>query len=238
MKKLLIILLSLIVIATGIGYLAWSNSTHILSFILSKKIQVPVTVESLDFEKDFFSILQLQVSNPKGARLPTALKVETIDVKAPYKNYIENPIVIEEIHLDNLYLNIQIYDKDQTTGNWHTLLANIQEDHSHLLSIEREALIKKLLLTNIRIDLILSDGKLHELSPIKKIEFDNVTTEKGIPIQEISEIIVQKMMHSIFLQKGLKTIIEAPVNIIKGIFPFFGDASQKQESTICGEAGE
>jgi len=229
MRKLFGIFFFLIIIVIGLGTLAYFNSAYLLATIISHKTHVPVSIESLDFYKREFTIRDLQMANPKKARLPTALKVETIDVKAPYKHYLKNPIVIDEIHLNNMYINIQIYDKAQTKGNWHTIIDNIQIENKSPLSVEREAIIKRLLLTNIRIDLILSNGELHHLSPIEKIEFKDITTEKGIPIQEISEIIVQKMMQSIFLEKGLKAIIEAPVDIIRGIFPFFGHNMEAAE---------
>ncbi|WP_420421001.1 hypothetical protein [Simkania sp.] len=229
MRKVLLIIFFLVVIIAGVGYLAYDNAATILAKIIAHKTHVAVTIDSIDFKKEEFTIHDFQMANPKGTRLPTALRVQTIDVKAAYKRYFENPIEINEIHLDNVYVNIQIYDKDQTRGNWQTIMGNIDHDNKSPLSVEREAIIRRLLLTNIRIDLILSDGKLHQLSPIERLEFNDITSERGIPTQEIAEIIVQKMMHQIFLEKGLKTIIEAPVDVIKGFFPFFGHLLEDDE---------
>ncbi|QVL57220.1 MAG: hypothetical protein KFB93_07510 [Simkaniaceae bacterium] len=220
MKKLIGILLGIIIILGVGGYIAYANSSLILAQIISHKTQVPVTIKKVEFYKESFSIQELQMSNPKEARLPTALKVESIEIDSPYRQYFEDPILIDQILVNNVYVNIQIYDKAQTKGNWHTIMDNMAEEHNSPLSIERSALIKKLILTNIQVDLILSDGSMHHLSPINRLEFNNINSDKGIPIQEISEIIVQKMMNSIFLEKGLKAIIEAPIDIIKGVLPF------------------
>ena len=220
MKKLIAILVAVILVIAGLGYLAYLNSSMILAEIISKKTMTPVSIKDVIWEKDSFTIDDIMIANPKPARLPTAMRVKSLKVDAPYKQYFEDPILINQIHLDSVYVNIQIYNKDQTEGNWQTLMGNMAVDHKSPLSIERSALIKKLILTNIQIDLILPDGKLHHLSPIERLEFDNISSDKGIPTQEISEIIVQKMMQSIFLQKGLKSIIEAPVDIIKGVIPF------------------
>lgn len=220
MKRVIAILLGILIILGGTTYLAYANSPLILSHIISHKTQLPVTIQKIDFHKGSFTIHDFQLANPKEARLPTALRTETIKVDAPYHQYFQDPIIIDQIHVDHSYLNIQIHDKEQTKGNWHTIIGNMTEDHNSPLSIERPALIKKLILTNIKIDLILADGKIHHLSPIARLEFDHVSSDKGIPTQEISEIIVQKMMGQIFLEKGLKAIIEAPVNIIKGVIPF------------------
>ena len=220
MKKLIAILLAIALVLGGLGYLAYRNSAAILAEMISKKTMTPVSIKSIEWRKDRFTIKDLTIGNPKGTRLPTVLQVETLNVEAPYRQYFKNPIIIDQILLDNVYVNIQIYDRNQTQGNWQTIIANMAIDHKSPLSIERPAIIKKLILLNIQIDLILSDGKLRRLSPIPRLEFENISSDKGIPTQEISEIIVQKMMHSIFLEKGLKTIIEAPVDVIKGIFPF------------------
>lgn len=220
MKKIIAILVATILVIAGLGYLAYLNSSMILAEIISKKTMTPVSIKDVIWKKDSFTIDDIMIANPTPARLPTAMRVKSIKVDAPYKQYFEDPILINQIHLDSVYINIQIYNKDQTEGNWQTLMGNMAVDHKSPLSVERSALIKKLILTNIQIDLILSDGKLHHLSPIERLEFDNISSDKGIPTQEISEIIVQKMMQSIFLQKGLKSIIEAPVDIIKGVIPF------------------
>jgi len=220
MKKLFLILLSILIIVGGLGYLAYKNAAPLLAKIISNKTQTPVTIHAIDFYKESFTITEIQIGNPHKAQLPTALKVQTVNVEAPYKNYIEDPILIDKIELNNVYVNIQIYNKDQTEGNWQTLMKNLSEDHRSPLSVERITVIKKLILTNIQIDLILSDGKYYRLSPMERLEFNNIRSDKGIPTQEISEIIIQQMMQQIFLQKGLKAIIDAPVDIIKGVIPF------------------
>ena len=169
MKKLIAILLAIILVIAGLGYLAYLNSSTILAEIISKKTMTLVSIEDVIWEKDSFTIDDIMIANPKQARLPAAMRVKKIKVDAPYKQYLENPILINQIHLDSVYVNIQIYNKDQTEGNWQTLMGNMAVDHKSPLSIERSALIKKLILTNIQIDLILSDGKLHHLSPIERL---------------------------------------------------------------------
>lgn len=220
MKKLIGIIVGILILVGVLGYLTLRFSAPILANIISHKTHTPVSIQSIDWKKESFTIHDISIGNPPKARFPTALRVQTIDVQAPYKQYFEDPILIDLIHLNNVYVNIQVYNKEQTEGNWQTLIANMSEDHKSPLTVERHASIKKLVLTNIQIDLILSDGKLHKLSPIDRLEFDNIRSDKGIPTQEISEIIVQKMMNQIFLQKGLKAIIEAPVDVIKGVLPF------------------
>ena len=186
------------------------------------------------FDPGKIVIEDLQIANPKEAQLPTALKVDTLSVTAPYKHYLKNPIVIDDIHLDQIYINIQLYDQSQTRGNWQTLIARMKESpqEKSFFSIERETEIKRLLLTNIRIDLILANGQRRVLSPIRRLEFHNISSAEGIPIQKIVQAIIQHMVQSIFLEKGLKSLFQAPQNILRGIFsPFFGTVDSSHSKT-------
>ncbi|MDJ0652068.1 MAG: hypothetical protein QNJ27_03590 [Simkaniaceae bacterium] len=220
MKRLSVILFAITIILCGGAYLAYTHVDLIFTGIISRKVKVPVTIKKVQFDTESFQIQELQIANPEGVDPPTALKVETIKVDAPYRHYFKDPIIIDQIQLSHVYVNIQIYNEEQTEGNWHTIMHNMEQERSSLFSVERPARIKKLILTNIQIDLILSDGSVHHLSPIDRLEFDDIDSEKGIPIQEISEIIVHKMMGSILLKKGLKIILEIPVGIIKKVLPF------------------
>ena len=220
MGKLFRILFLFLIIFIVLFYVARSYRASLLATIISHKTNTPISIEEVNFHKTGITIERFQMGNPKGTRFPTALSVDTIEVKAPYKNYLKDPIYIDTIHLKDVYVNIQIDNRAQTEGNWQTIIADMNKDKKTFFSIEKKTVIRKLFLTNVKIVIILSDGKLHELSPIEILQFDNVSTEKGIPIHEISEIIVAKMMHSIFIQQGIKNILNVPFNIIKGIFPF------------------
>ena len=194
MKKLFGILAIILLLFGSLGSYIYYASPTLLANIISKKTQTPVSIHSIDWKKDRFKIFNLSIANPKKSRIPTAMNVKKIEISNSYLNYLKNPIIIDQITLDSVYINIEIYNKAKTEGNWQTLLDNLKKDHKEFFSIERQALIKKLVLTNIKIDVILSDGKVHNLSPIKRLEFDNIESDKGIPSQEITEIIMQKMI--------------------------------------------
>ncbi len=228
LKTLFFLILTLCVV----GIFLYFNVAHLLAKIISHKMGLPVSIESVDFAKNRLTIRKLSIKNPPKARLPIAFEVEKIEVIAPYSHYIKNRIRIEKIDLSHLYINVQIYNKEKTGGNWQTIMSRVDQDNKSPLSFEREVTIKELLLTDIKVDLILSEGERHHLSPIDKIEFKNLTTEKGIPIQEISEIIVKKVIKSVFLSQVFKTIIDIPVDLFKGIFRLLGEPQEmKEEST-------
>lgn len=223
MRKFLIILSVLIVALFAIGYVVYRNAGTLLERIVSEKTNLQTTIASLNFNPEEIVIKDFQIANPKEAALPVALNVNTLSVKAPYKNYLKNPIVIQDIHLDNIYINIQLYDQSQEQGNWQTLIAQMQEKEQKpsFFAVKRETVIQRLLITNIQIDLILADGSRRMLSPIRKLEFYDISSSEGIPIQKIVQAIIQHMVRSIFLEKGIKSLFRASEGIFRNFFrPF------------------
>lgn len=229
------VVLFLLVIAVGAAFIMYPRLPSYLSKTLSEKFQVPVKIESIDLSWNKFVIKDIDISNPKESKLPTALKVQTTTMKAPPLNYLKENIIIDEIRLDNIYASIEFYNSKNTEGNWTVLIDNLDQNNSFGASERGESskdnegrtvLIKKLIMTNITIDLIRYGKNPTRLSPIRRIELDNISSEKGFPTEEITEIIIQKMMEQIFSIQGLsnmfQSIIETPArtagDILKGIF--------------------
>lgn len=223
MKRFLGIAIFFIFILVGVCFYGYFNRTKIASYILTRTFQVHSSIASIDlnFKDANSTIHHLKIDNPKEAKEPTALKIEKIKTKVSYFNYFKNPIDIDEIHVDNIYVNIEIYNKERTESNWNTLLSSMTIDHEEDSLIQRTVKIKTLLFTNIHIHIILSDGKSYDLESIKYLEFRNVSSEKGFPIHELTEVITKKLIEAIFKSAGISLIYKVPKAIIKGIVPFF-----------------
>ncbi|MEM7175060.1 MAG: hypothetical protein AAF443_03920 [Chlamydiota bacterium] len=219
-KKTLLIALLVMTPLIALGsYLVFKNPEVIVSHVISCATKTPVTVDNIDFHRESFTIQNLIVRNPKEAYVPAAFRAEVIEIAAPYKHYLQRSIVIDKIEMDNIYLDIEFYNEDKTEGNWQSLVANMHNDEKSENS-KRKTLIKKLILRHIQVSVILADGKIHRLSPIDRLEFNDITSEEGIPVKEISEIIVRKMIYSVLKDEGLNLIIKVPLKVIKKIFPF------------------
>ncbi|MCB1116876.1 MAG: hypothetical protein KDK71_10450 [Chlamydiia bacterium] len=206
-------------LAAMIGYALIANSSHIFATWISKTTQTPVTINAIDFHRKAFTIQNLVVGNTKEAYIPTAFRAEVVEVETPYSEFFRQSVVIDSIKMNNVYLDIEFYTEDKMNGNWQALINNMKESDEGSVG-KRQATIKKLVLTNVHVTLILSDGKVHRLSPIPRLEFENITAEEGIPFNEISEIIARKMIYSILSEEGLNLIIKIPLKVIKKILPF------------------
>ena len=232
---LLGIIVFCLVVLAGIGFYVYPRLPVYLSNTLSEKFQVPVSIDAIDLSWNKILIKDVDIANPKGSKFPTALKVQSTAIKAPLNHYIKDPIKIDEIRLDNIYASIEFYNRGNTEGNWTVLMDNLDQNESFGASERGEdtsskegrvVIIKKLIMTNINIDLALYGKNPTRLSTIRRIELNNINSEKGFPTEEITEIIIQKMMEQIFSIQGLtnmfKTIIETPArtagDILKGIF--------------------
>ena len=200
-------------------YVAYINSALIFAQRISRATQTPVTIKAIDYHRKAFTIQNLVVGNPKEAYIPTAFRAEVVEVDSSYREFLKNPVIIDQIKMDNVYIDIEFYTEDKMEGNWQALIDNMEMTHE-ISKNQRQALIKKLILTNVHVTLILSDGKIHRLSPISQLEFDDITSEEGIPLKEISEIIARKMVYSILREEGLNLIVKVPIKVIKKIFPF------------------
>ncbi|MCK4934984.1 MAG: hypothetical protein KAR79_05300 [Simkaniaceae bacterium] len=221
MKKLLLIFASFLLLCIIAFYCLWEFKVPILAKVLQRKLGVPVTIEALHFHKDQIKIDGLIITNPVRAKTPIAMTVKTVTIDAPYNRYVHDPIVLDKVHLKKVFLNIEFYTKNQEEGNWVTIMHDTSIDYVTPLRIKRSLTIKKLLLTNINMDLFLAGSSKKTLTPIKELSFTDITSEKGIPIHELTEIIVQNLINQVFVLRGLKAIIETPKIIIEGLFAPF-----------------
>ncbi len=219
LKISLIAFFTLMVLAAIVFYVAYVNSALIFSQRISRATQTPVTINAIDYHRRAFTIRNLVVGNPKEAYIPTAFRAEVVEVGAAYKAFFKKLVLIDKIKMDNVYIDIEFYTEDKMEGNWQALIDKM-EVGKEVTKDKQQALIKKLILTNVHVTLILADGKIHRLSPINQLEFDDIKSEEGIPLKEISEIIARKMVYSILREEGLNLIVKVPIKVIKKIFPF------------------
>ena len=169
-------------------------------------MQVPVSIESIAFARDLITINNLVIQNPEGSQTPNALTIKSIGIRTNLSKLLGNPVTISILHLDGLFVSIEFYNADNSAGNWITIADNIKRSHAYFFDVKRTTIIEKLLGTNISIELALKGGQAHMLPHIGKLEFDNVSTKKGIPSTELTRVLTQKIIDSIFILNGFNTL--------------------------------
>ncbi|HSX26583.1 MAG TPA: hypothetical protein VLE89_06220 [Chlamydiales bacterium] len=220
MKKFFLALLLLILLVVAAGVLSWTNRTSFAAHFLSKSMKVPVTLHSLDIRKNQAHIDSLSIGNPPHSKTPTSFTTQTMMIQATLKEIVGNPLIIEEIDMSNIQVNIEYYNEDGTDNNWARILAlnpEIKEKKS------RDYLIKTLILTNLTVTLNYANGKTKTYPTIPRMEFHNISSETGFPIDEIEKAIFDLVMKDIFRKLGLDRLLQTiePLKSIPKSLPLF-----------------
>ncbi len=228
---LVVVLILIAIIAVSIG---WSRIPDMLASRLSEKMKVHVEIDDLNIAMQALNFQKVEIGNPAGSVLPKAFSAEQILVMAPLTHYLHKEIVIDEIDLDTIYVGLEFESTSNPKGNWTTIIQNLQSSGGGSSSSKskseggRSVLIKKLVLTNISVELLYRQkGKApKKLAPIKRLEFTNVSSEHGIPSAQITQVILQQMLKSVFSIEGLQDMLQdvlQPQNTLDSLLkPFKG----------------
>ncbi|HSW86480.1 MAG TPA: AsmA family protein [Rhabdochlamydiaceae bacterium] len=211
LKSLVTIIVIVIVAIIVIFFVTWSRVPDMLANSLSKKMKVPVEIEDVHLGMRSIEIDKLEIGNPKGSILPKAFSTDKILIRAPLMNYMHKQIVIDEVDLSNVYLGLEFEYMGSKKGNWSTIMNNFKEStKTSEQKNPRTVLIKKLIATNINIDLVYEKGggKIQRLKPVDRMEFDNVTSEGGLPTEQITRLIVNQMLRQVFSMENLQDMLE------------------------------
>lgn len=233
MKLLRIFFILAIVAIVGL-FFAWKKAPEIIASNLSEKMKVDVKIGDIALASDSVKITKIQIGNPKGSKLPVAFSTDSIEVRSPLQNYIKDAIVIDAIEINNIYMSLEFTSPTATEGNWPTIIDNLkkssppeepkkQEEEKNGKSV----LIKKLILTDINADLIytLTGDNVQKLKTIPRLEFDNVSSESGISLDQIITLIMKETLESVLKEQSLGNIlekaIESPKDVLESFIPSF-----------------
>ena len=237
MKKFLVILAIFLIILFGGAFYVVEKAAEIMSYVISQKTGTPVHIDQIYFKKDAIRIVDLKIGSPSESKLKTAFKAGNIVIHAPISNYFNDPIVFNRILIEKIYLGIEFYNQDRTRGNWVTLMNRLGADDQDSKK-GSYSIIRELILRDLQIELLLAGSKPNYLSPVNEIRLTNIRSDDGRIAEELTKIIIQKMMEQVFILKGIKTIIDLPGNVLdttQGLFETFmlpfGGGSKKQSQS-------
>jgi hypothetical protein len=218
MKTFLSTVLGIVVVAilaaVVIGFIFWSRVPDMVANNLSKKLNVAVTIDDMTLSWGKIGIEKVVVGNPPSAILSRAFACRQIDVLAPLTRYIDKKIIIDEIDLNDVYLGLEFKSASGTDGNWTQIMGNLnrnmQAESGGKKGAERSVLIRKLILTNIDVDVVYrkEGGKVQKLPRINRIELTNVSSEGGLPMDQVMNSVLGQMLKSVFEKQNLKNMMQ------------------------------
>jgi uncharacterized protein involved in outer membrane biogenesis len=232
---LIVVAIIVIVIVVIIG---WSRVPDIIANNLSKKMKVYVEVGSVQLGWGKIKIKKIEIGNPPGAVQTQAFRCKEIAINTPFTRFFDKQIVIEEIDLNDVFLDLEFDSASGTKGNWSRIMNNIQETTAaenrassntskQDKTSSRSVFIRTLALTNIDTDVVyIKEGnKVIHLPRIDRIELHDISSEGGLPMDQIMNSVLGQMLKSVFQKQNLKNMLQdfiqnPPSNLQKYLSPF------------------
>lgn len=203
-----------LILCIGIGfYLGFIRLSDIAAGHLKKTLQVAVSIDSISLGLNNIKVEQIQIGNPPGYALPKAFSAREIDSLAFVTQYFKKEVIIDEVTVNDIYLGLEFDSPISIKGNWTVLMDNLAQSLAQSEEDEsspRTVLIKRLILTNINTQLFFrGKGASQNLPLIDRIEFTNITSTGGIPIDQLVASILGQMLQSIFVKNHLQNMIDS-----------------------------
>jgi uncharacterized protein involved in outer membrane biogenesis len=230
----------IILIAVIVGFVFWSRVPDMLANNLSKKMRVPVSIDSMGLGWGKIDIKKIDIGNPPQSILAKAFSCNEIDVHAPFTHYLNQRVVIDEIDLNDLYLGLEFDSASSTKGNWTTIMNNLNSSTAVGQKSEKKAsrsvLIHRLVLTNIDVDVVYKKdgGKVKKLPTIPRVELTEISSEGGLPMDQVMNSVLGEMLKQVFIKENLKNMLQELMNqpgpIQQYLSPFkglFGEAEEE-----------
>jgi uncharacterized protein involved in outer membrane biogenesis len=219
----LIVIIILAAVVTG--FIFWSRVPDILANHLSQKMKVSVEIDNIGLGWGKIKINQTQIGNPPGSILAKAFSSGEILVDAPFTHYLKQNVVIDEIDVNDVYLGLEFDSPTGASGNWTTIMGNLkssmgateqkkgkrkEKESANANASTRTVLIHRLVLTNIDVDVVYrkDGGKVQKLPRIPRIELTEISSEGGIPLDQIMNSVLGEMLKQVFIKQNLKDMLQ------------------------------
>ncbi|MGE5196586.1 MAG: hypothetical protein ACM3JI_04590 [Anaerolineae bacterium] len=196
--------------------IVWIGLPQIISKRLSEKLKVEVSIGDFSLRPKEILIKNLKIANTPKAILPTAFSADLIRIESPLWHYLHSSIVIDEIVIDHVYLALEFHSYKMRHGNWTTLMRNLNTSPEKFKRSQK-VLIKKLIITNLSVEVAyeLEGKEVKKLPFIPTLEFDNITSEEGIPTDQIMKSVLGTTLKAIFEQHKLENMLETVLDPLK-----------------------
>lgn len=238
-----IVIIAILVLVI-LAFVGWSRVPDIISSHLTKTLRVPVDIGDISISMGGFEVKKLEIGNPAGYYLSRAFSAEQIVINSPLSRYFHHNIEIDEIDVNDIYLGLEFDSPKGTKGNWTTIMNNVQNSQAaDQKKGGRTVLIRKLVLTDIKTELIYRDQgkKARRLPTIKRIELHNISSSGGNISDQLMNSALGEMIKQVFIEQNLKDILDQILqpggnnlveNAIQQFRGFFHSVPKKEEPSL------
>ena len=213
MKKFLRLLLLgglsiCLILITAISVI-WMRAPDFAAKRIEQALNVPTTISSIHFFLNSISIKNLEIENLPQSYLKKAFSAESIYIKNNILNYLDKTVTVDQISIDNIYLGLEFDSPKGTTGNWTTLMNNLDSSLTKPSKEDSQFIeIKELILTNIQVEVAYKSAgkKIKKLKLIPKIVLYNINSSEGLPSEQIMKSVLGQMLQSVSMKENLKNM--------------------------------
>jgi hypothetical protein len=213
MRKLLGIAGLVIALCIAGIIVAWGAKAQIVSHYIGKQLGVSASIQQLDLSSTRAWIDRLWIGTPAGSRMQTSFAAQQMAVESKISQVLGDPLVIDTIALDNIFVGVELYSTDNKDNNWARMLGKPSKEQKG-----RKYLIRTLVLTNLTVQVMKPDGSLKQYPTIPRMEFHNISSDTGLPLSEIEREIFRLVLKDLFQKIDLNQILDT-INAIKGGAP-------------------
>lgn len=201
----------------------WLVKASLIAGFISEKIDLPVTMRTISIWPRETNIHDFRIMNPPGYKASTAFKAKFTKIAYNSSKLFGNPVEINAITLDHVYLSIELPKANGSHNNWAAIGSRIPKERH-----EKEVIIHKLTLNDITVEIKGAGAKTLGVAGTQhfdQMQFDEINSKDGFPTKEL--------VSQIFGKAGLIRYIEGLFNpterIKNAINPFniFGDAEEE-----------
>lgn len=230
-KKILLVLLCIFLFLCLVGGSIWIKRTYLFSQVLSRSLGIEIDIEDFNVSWGKTEITGLRIGNPLGSKISDALRAKQVILKFSPQMLFTGPFIFDEISVDGVFLNLEMYDAGGKKSNWARILDS-QEQVPKLGSeksirkknkeIEvRNLIVRKLWVNNIKVQVdhpFLGRSK----TEIPRFYATDIGDGAKLSSRQTTRLMIRMVIAYVMnipqLQGVLKGAINLPKNVLKGIF--------------------
>ena len=198
----------------------WVIKTPIAASYLSAKLKTDVSISNIGFSSNRIMLNNFSIKNPKKMKSKYAFIAKKIEINYSFSKFFSSPSIVDSILVKDINLNIECENPLCTKNNWTSLVVKVNDEEQKKRS-KNELIIKKLVMSNMDVQIA---GLGFPVTKTKKtniahIEFNNVSSKKGFPTQQLIAAIFRSAGLKDYLKGFLDTkgMIENIIQTFKGI---------------------